>query len=89
MNEPAATADDSPLVSSVQTDLISNQMIESIDLEEPSLPTSTKEIADELDPSKVPEEKDSLVVINGFRFKEGRLQLRLKYTSDDTQWVDF
>ena len=46
---------------------------------------NSKEISKELDPTSDLEERKNLVAINGHRFKESRLQLRLLMATDDVQ----
>eukprot|EP00957_Ditylum_brightwellii_P012702 960141-Ditylum_brightwellii.AAC.1 len=48
-----------------------------------------EEINDKFLPSVIDEIRDeSMVAINGFQWKEGRLQLRYLLSTEETQWVD-
>ena len=89
--EPAVeTVNETPFVSeAVSEELESNQVLSSVEDEDNPIPDSTKEVVNELDPTLDSEEQHSLLEINGFRYKEGRLQLRLKWSTEETQWCDF
>ncbi len=90
MHATPPTAEPSLKPVPVEPMLESEKIIGSLDSEEleSTLPSSTVEVSNELDPNKH-EMQNPVVGINGHRFKEGRLQLRLQYVSDETQWVDF
>ena len=49
----------------------------------------TDEINNELDPNRTSDQKDHVIAFNGQRWTNGKLQLRMNTSSDDSQWVDF
>lgn len=70
-----------------------NRILETIvedvtDDKEEETPVGSKEIYDELDPC-AEVGQSMLISINGYRFKESRLQLILLFDCGDTQWCDF
>ena len=43
----------------------------------------------ELDPNNRSEDRQTMISITGYRYKDGKLQLRLLMDSEETQWIDF
>ena len=99
---PSIQPSETPMVSLIteeELDVDASPTADGTDLEEPiefSLDPSehiddVSAINDDLNPQSNDSDIGgaSLVEINGFRWQQGRLQLRLLMSTDETQWIDF
>ncbi len=67
----------------------SNDILAEVGLDDEPLSDTVPDVFNELDPNIRSEDRQTMISITGYRYKDGKLQLRLLMNSEETQWMDF
>ena len=69
--------------------LKSNEIIAEVGIEDKPSSDTVSDVSNEVDPNNRSEDRQTMISITGYRYKDGKLQLRLLMDSEETHWIDF